>query len=332
MLDQLKQRIGKSVLGLSAVFRTCMHIAPSLFRVLLATVVSTPTVFSQKVVDCRGVSYGSGAARICLPQGEISFVDEVVSFVPGKRAASEIPVDPNFTLGAPDYTTNFAPGYLSLGCDGVLTLRFVDNALVDIDGPDLYIFEVGPAVEPTILAISTDNRTWLDVGRVEGALRAVDIRPFIMKGQIFRYVRLTNAGHACGGTTPGADIDAVAAVGSASLLTLDAAVLFDTGHAVLRAEAANALNALTETIRSKGPNVRIMIEGHTDDVGSDQDNQRLSEARARTVRTYLRKRLPLSEAAVTTVGFGESRPTEPNDSEEGRAKNRRVDILVIPDS
>ncbi len=309
-----------------------MRIAPSLIGVLILTVVSTPTVFAQKILDCRGVSYGSGAKRICLPQGEISFIDEVMSFVPGKRAASGVSVDPNFTLGAPDYTMTSAAGYLSLGCDGVLTLRFVDNALVDVDGPDLYIFEVGPAVEPTILAISTDNRTWLDVGRVEGARRAVDIHPFIMKGQIFRYVRLTNVGHECGGITPGADIDAVAAVGSASRLTLDAAVLFETGQAVLRAEAGNALNALTETIRSQGTNLRITIEGHTDDVGSDQDNHRLSEARARTVGTYLRKRLSLSEAAFTIAGFGESRPTEPNDSEDGRAKNRRVDILVIPGS
>jgi OmpA-OmpF porin, OOP family len=183
-----------------------------------------------------------------------------------------------------------------------------------------------------MLAISTDNRDWVDVGRVEGARRAVDIHPFVKTGQIFRYVRLTNSGKDCGGITPGADIDAVAAVGSASRLTLDAAVLFDTGEAVLKAGAENALKALTQRIRSQGTDVRITIEGHTDDVGSQEDNQRLSEARARSVRTYLAKELNLPAPALTVVGYGESRPTAPNDSEDGRAKNRRVDILVIPGS
>jgi OmpA-OmpF porin, OOP family len=156
--------------------------------------------------------------------------------------------------------------------------------------------------------------------------------PFVKTGQIFRYVRLTNIGKDCGGTTPGADIDAVAAVGSASRLTLDAAALFDTGKAVLKAGAENALNALTQRIRSQGTNVRITIEGHTDDVGSQEDNQRLSEARARSVRRYLAKELNLPAPALTVVGYGESRRTAPNESEESRAKNRRVDILVIPGS
>lgn len=116
-------------------------------------------------------------------------------------------------IGTPDYTSPFAPGFISLGCDGPVVLQFTDNILVDIEGPDLYIFEVGPAVEVTRLAISYDGEQWIEVGKIEGARADVDIPPFVEAGDVFYYVRLTNAGKSCHGRTPDADIDAVAAVG-----------------------------------------------------------------------------------------------------------------------
>jgi OOP family OmpA-OmpF porin len=76
--------------------------------------------------------------------------------------------------------------------------------------------------------------------------------------------------------------------------------------------------------------VAVTVEGHTDSVGDDPTNQRLSEARARAVGDALASRLRLDAARLTTVGHGETRPVASNDTEAGRARNRRVDIIVRP--
>ncbi len=282
------------------------------------------------MLACSGLTFGRGSRAICLPQGESSFADEVVSFTPGARSSSGVFADPSYTLGLPDYTSANKPGFLSLGCDGVLVLRFTDNALVDVEGPDLYVFEVGPAVEPTVLAISDDGRTWVEVGRIEGARADVDIAPFVSPSQTFTYVRLTNASRTCCGRHSGADIDAVAAVGSALRLSLDGAVLFDSGQATLKPEARAALSALLPQIKARGDSFVVTVEGHTDDVGDEASNQRLSEARAAAVATYLAEQLGVSADRIGAVGHGESRPVTPNDSEAGHARNRRVDVLVKP--
>lgn len=297
---------------------------------LIAATCAPPATAQTTVDNCSGVVYGKGRRAICLPQGESSFADEVVSFVPGARPSSGVWADPSYALGVPDYEAAGKPGFTSLGCDGVLTLRFTDNALVDVEGPDLFVFEVGPAVEETLLAISEDGRTWVEVGRIEGARADVDIAPFVSPAQVFTHVRLTNASRTCGGRHSGADIDAVAAVGSAMRLSLDGAVLFDTAQSVLKPEAQAALEALVPKVTAYGDTARIIVEGHTDSVGDAASNQRLSAARAEAVAAFLAGRVPGASTRMTTVGHGASRPVAANDSDAGRARNRRVDIVVRP--
>ena len=269
----------------------------------------------------RGGCSGPATAA-CLPRRAL-VADEVVSFVPGARLVG-VWAEPKCALGIPDYERTSRPGFLSLGCHGVLTLRFADNALVDVNGPDLFVFEVGPAVEETELAISEDGRTWIEVGRIEGARADVDIAPHVSPGQTFTYVRLTNASRTCGGRHSGADIDAVAAVGSALRLSLDGAVLFDTGQSTLKPAAQEALAALVPAIAEYGSAVAVTVEGHTDNVGDDAANQRLSEARARAVWTFLQGRVKIDDSRVTIVGHGEARPVATNDTDDGRARNRRA--------
>lgn len=298
--------------------------------VLSALTLAAAPAAAQPAEECSGLSFGRGRRAICLPQGENSFADEVVSFTPGARPSSGVFAEAKYALGLPDYTSTNDPGFLSLGCDGVLVVRFTDNALVDVDGPDLFVFEVGPAVEPTDLAISEDGRTWVEVGRIEGSRADVDIASFVKPSQTFTYVRLTNASRTCGGRHSGADIDAVAAVGSALRLSLDGAVLFDTGQSTLKPAALEALSTLVPKIRAYSTSPMVNVEGHTDDVGDAASNQALSEARARAVSDYLAKQLGIGADRITIMGHGETRPVAPNDSEANRAKNRRVDVLVRP--
>ena len=68
-----------------------------------------------------------------------------------------------------------SPANVVLGCAGTLVVRFVDNVLLDVAGPDLYVFEVGPAIEPMRLAISPDGTAWTEVGDIRGGTAEIDI-------------------------------------------------------------------------------------------------------------------------------------------------------------
>jgi outer membrane protein OmpA-like peptidoglycan-associated protein len=103
-------------------------------------------------------------------------------------------------------------------------------------------------------------------------------------------------------------------------------VLFDTGSATLKAGAREKL-ARVSGILLAHPGLTIEVAGHTDSVGTESYNQRLSEQRAGSVRDYL-VRQGINQGAVATAGFGESQPVVSNDTASGRQQNRRVEIIV----
>ena len=103
-------------------------------------------------------------------------------------------------------------------------------------------------------------------------------------------------------------------------------VLFDFGKYELRPEAREKLAKLSGIILAHS-GLELAVEGHTDNVGSDELNQKLSEKRAETVRAYLIQQ-GLAETSVTSRGFGETTPVADNSSTEGRQRNRRVEIVV----
>ena len=115
-------------------------------------------------------------------------------------------------LGLPDNAS------LVLGCGGSVVLAFTDNALIDIEGPDLYVFEVGADTEPTAVEISSDGRNWIAIPAAAGATSSLDIASFVSAGASFGFVKLTDLKSSChAGEYPGADIDAVGAIGSVPL-------------------------------------------------------------------------------------------------------------------
>lgn len=116
-------------------------------------------------------------------------------------------------------------------------------------------------------------------------------------------------------------------------IELAADVLFDFDKADIRPSARDALRKAASVIRDKGGN-EIRIEGHTDAKGSDAYNQRLSERRAASVKTWLATKEGLNDRRFTTQGLGARKPVAPNkkpdgsDDPEGRQKNRRVEIIA----
>ena len=103
-------------------------------------------------------------------------------------------------------------------------------------------------------------------------------------------------------------------------------VLFDSGKYTLKPLARERLAKVAGIIVAH-PGLRLEVEGHTDNVGSDEFNQLLSEKRAATVRDYLVSQ-GISMNSIVARGFGKTQPVAPNDTSEGRRRNRRVELVV----
>jgi outer membrane protein OmpA-like peptidoglycan-associated protein len=112
-------------------------------------------------------------------------------------------------------------------------------------------------------------------------------------------------------------------------LSLDSDVLFRVDSARLTPAAAKAVGAAAEEVRRSGPGP-VSVTGHTDSDADAVHNQRLSEARARTVAAALAGRLPARQWPQTVTGKGETEPAVPNDTAEHRRLNRRVTISYRP--
>jgi outer membrane protein OmpA-like peptidoglycan-associated protein len=106
-------------------------------------------------------------------------------------------------------------------------------------------------------------------------------------------------------------------------------VLFDTGRYSLRPLAREKL-AKVAGIVSGHPGLKLEVEGHTDSVGGEAYNQKLSEQRGSAVRDYLTDQ-GMAEASVTTIGFGKTQPVASNDTASGRQQNRRVELVISGD-
>lgn len=272
-------------------------------------------------------TYPNGrGGEIKLPMGDASFADEVVSFTPGEYTTPASSIAQKAT-GVADFKSGVDDGYVQLGCGGELVVRFKDNALTDVPGNDLYVFETGPNVEQADVFISKDGAEWIKVGVIEGATTAIDIKDRATARDTYSYVKVADRKSSCTEKTGGADIDAIAAIGSAKRASFDSAVLFDTGKSVLKAGAADALKGLADEIKSHDK-VRVVLEGHTDAAGSDVLNADLSRRRAEAVGAYLVSQ-GVKKEVLDTVGYGELQPIAPNDTAANMAKNRRVEALVI---
>ncbi|RUR29592.1 OmpA family protein [Vreelandella nanhaiensis] len=124
----------------------------------------------------------------------------------------------------------------------------------------------------------------------------------------------------CPNTPAGTEVNALGCPDSVVLNDVN----FEFDSAELTANARNILNGVAERLVNN-PDVRVSIEGHTDSRGSAEYNKDLSQRRAESVTTYLAQR-GVGANRMRAVGFGEERPIASNETDQGRAQNRRVEL------
>jgi outer membrane protein OmpA-like peptidoglycan-associated protein len=107
-------------------------------------------------------------------------------------------------------------------------------------------------------------------------------------------------------------------------------ILFDTGESTLKPESRNGLVKIADVLK-KYPKTEVAVVGHTDSVGSAAYNQGLSERRANSVQLFLVSQQVAPER-LRVIGMGFDEPVASNDTPEGRALNRRVELHITPDA
>jgi outer membrane protein OmpA-like peptidoglycan-associated protein len=116
-------------------------------------------------------------------------------------------------------------------------------------------------------------------------------------------------------------------VGEGIKITFDSGLLFDTGKATLKAASQENLTNLA-TILNKYKDTNILLEGHTDSDGSEEYNLQLSRSRANSVANYLESQ-EVDPTRFTIMGYGEQQPIASNETVEGKAQNRRVEVAIF---
>jgi outer membrane protein OmpA-like peptidoglycan-associated protein len=105
-------------------------------------------------------------------------------------------------------------------------------------------------------------------------------------------------------------------------------ILFDSGSERIKAESYKTLADIGQLL-TENPNLKLSIEGHTDSDGADDYNMELSQKRAGSVKTYLVGTYKIDNERLESKGWGESKPIDTNNTPEGKANNRRVELLKL---
>jgi OmpA-OmpF porin, OOP family len=103
-------------------------------------------------------------------------------------------------------------------------------------------------------------------------------------------------------------------------------ILFDTDSDVIKPESAPVIKQIAQALE-KNPSLKLLIEGHTDSVGDAKHNLDLSKRRAEAVKTVLVGQFNMDAARLSTAGLGSTKPVTSNDTPQGRAQNRRVELV-----
>ena len=103
-------------------------------------------------------------------------------------------------------------------------------------------------------------------------------------------------------------------------------ILFDTGKATLKQESAAILATIAEVLKAD-PALKLEIQGHTDNVGAAVANLKLSQDRAAAVKAHLAEQGGIDASRLTTAGFGDTKPVASNATDDGKAQNRRVELV-----
>ncbi len=185
--------------------------------------------------------------------------------------------------------------------------RNFQNAFLKKGGKILYKYDDGTSAESTMSMPLGKSERWMLVRATTGAydLDILDQKAMEQKVEVSASEML----------------EALNQNGSIALY----GILFDTGKDTIKPESEPLLLEIVSLLKAN-PNLKLSVEGHTDSQGQAKFNQVLSQKRAESVKKFLVKK-GVAQTRLSAKGWGDTKPVESNQTEEGRAKNRRVELV-----
>ena len=193
---------------------------------------------------------------------------------------------------------------------GLQVVRNYENAIKVIGGKRVYGFEDGGAEYATLRIETKDAEVWAQVQAANNGMYNVHV----VEKRLMSQDVSANADTLAGSLR---DTGKAAVYG----------IYFDTDKAVIKPESEPALIEIAKLLQAD-PALRLFVVGHTDNVGSFDHNRKLSEARAESVTQALVGKHGVAAARLRPFGVGPTSPVASNQTEEGRAKNRRVELVA----
>ena len=227
-----------------------------------------------------------------------------------------------------------------------LTLKQVEDAQSDLEKITIDLDEAKLTLDRQKKDLAAQNKLLADqkalLGEQEQYMKAASEELLAMRSQMqtIAVLRLSILEQIRDAVAKVMGDSSRVSIGENGNIVLSESILFDVGSSELKPNAATALDQLVnvfEAFLKDSDNARyvdsIVISGHTDSTGTDQDNLVLSTARANTVLNYLLAgqggKLSKYASYFCSAGYGETRPVDSNDTEEGRAANRRIEISIM---
>jgi outer membrane protein OmpA-like peptidoglycan-associated protein len=221
--------------------------------------------------------------------------------------------------------------FISLPLGSYVIVGFTNNYIVDApDQTDIYVEEVGGAGEYADISVSSDNVDYTFLGTAgHGKINEFDLAKIKYTKHV-SYIKIM--GKDANGESPGFDLRSVYGLPGSNRMKTEVPVilenvLFLTNKANLLPESFASLDILVHTLHGNAE-LKIEIRGHTDSIGSEADNQILSEQRAKAVFDYLLSK-GIDHHRLSYKGFGSTQPIASNETEEGRKRNRRVEFVKV---
>lgn len=180
--------------------------------------------------------------------------------------------------------------------------------------------------EPIVVDVLIADIGLTVVSDTSGHFTFEDLEPkrYLMKFQALNYV----TSHTDVMVLPDETVDIMMRMLKAGTVITMEGIEFEFGKAVIKPESSPVLDEAA-AILTNHPEIEVEIQGHTDSIGADEANRKLSQKRAEAVREYLIDVHMIEPVRMIPIGYGETKPIADNSSDKGRARNRRVDFVVF---